>query len=147
MNKFIFRYENLLGVKERYEELIRGKLNKAQKKLEDEEKQLKELEDYKKDCQHNMATQMTKGTDAGSLRTYDIFLMQLKRKILNQREVIEKCNQEVKQCRLELMKAAKEKKTFEKLREREKENFYYMEKKEEEKFVDQLVTFNNFRSN
>ncbi|TCO79948.1 flagellar export protein FliJ [Marinisporobacter balticus] len=147
MNKFIFKYENLLGVKERYEELISRKLNKAQKKLEDEKMRLKGLEDYKEDCQHNMAIQMRKGTDAVSLRTYDMFLMQLKRKILSQKEAIEKCNQEVNQYRLELMQAAKEKKTFEKLREREKENFYYIEKKEEENFVDQLVTFNNFKSN
>lgn len=147
MNKFIFKYENLLGVKGQYEELIRGKLNKMQKELENEEKRLKELEDYKKKCHHNMNLEMKKGTDAGYLRKYDIFLMKLKRQIISQREIIEKCNQEVDKCRLELMKAAKEKKTFEKLKEREKENFNYFEKKEEEKFVDQIVTFNNFKSN
>jgi flagellar FliJ protein len=71
----------------------------------------------------------------------------LDKRIDNQQEVIQRCNEEIGQCRIELQKALQERKKFEKLKEREKEKFYFIEKKIEENFVDQLVTFKNFNQN
>ena len=39
-------------------------------------------------------------------------------------------------------KLQKERKTFEKLKEKDYEKYLYNEKKEEEKMIDQIVTFN-----
>ncbi|MCT4618612.1 MAG: flagellar export protein FliJ [Marinisporobacter sp.] len=147
MLKFSFKYQNLLKVKEKYEDAIKGKMNKAQSKLQDEKKRLKELESQKDDCEKHISLIVQNGTNIRDLKTYDSFLIGLKRKINEQIQVIEKCKHEVNKYKQELMKAAMEKKTFEKLKEKEKEKFYYMEKKEEENFVDQLVTFQNFKSN
>ncbi|QXM06148.1 flagellar export protein FliJ [Crassaminicella indica] len=147
MLKFRFKYQNLLEVKEKYEDVIKGKLNKAQSKLQNEKKQLRELEKYKDNCKNHIALKVQSGINVGYLKTYDSFLLGLKRKIHEQIQIVEQCNNEVNKCRQELMKASMEKRTFEKLKEKEKENFCYIEKKEEENFVDQLVTFQNFKSN
>ncbi|QZY56750.1 flagellar export protein FliJ [Crassaminicella profunda] len=147
MLKFSFKYQNLLKVKEKYEDVIKGKMHKAQSKLQDEKKRLEELENQKNDCGKRIALKIQSGASVGDLKIYDSFVMGLKRKISEQMQIVEQCSHEVNKCRQDLMKAAMEKRTFEKLKEKEKENFYYMEKKEEENFVDQLVTFQNFKSN
>ncbi|MCT4606720.1 MAG: flagellar export protein FliJ [Marinisporobacter sp.] len=146
MLKFSFKYENLLKVKEKHEDVIKGKMHKAQSKLQDEKNKLKELQNQKNDCEKHISLKMQNGINIKDLKVYDSFLIGLKRKMDEQRQVIEQCKIEVNKYKQELMKAAMEKKTFEKLKEKEKEKFYYIEKKEEENFVDQLVTFQNFKS-
>ncbi|WP_168198283.1 flagellar export protein FliJ [Crassaminicella thermophila] len=147
MRRFRFRYQNLLEVKEKYEDIIKRKLNEAQIKFEEAKKQLDILEDNKKKYQESINLNVKKGVDIGYLRMHDLFLMNLKREIRKQIEVIEVCKDEVNKCRMELMKASKEKRIFEKLKEKERENFHYIEKKEEDSLIDQLVTFKNYKSN
>ncbi|QEK12276.1 flagellar export protein FliJ [Crassaminicella thermophila] len=147
LRRFRFRYQNLLEVKEKYEDIIKRKLNEAQIKFEEAKKQLDILEDNKKKYQESINLNVKKGVDIGYLRMHDLFLMNLKREIRKQIEVIEVCKDEVNKCRMELMKASKEKRIFEKLKEKERENFHYIEKKEEDSLIDQLVTFKNYKSN
>lgn len=147
MQKFRFKYQNLLEMKEKYEDVVKGKLNKAQIRFEEEKKRLEILESYKKNCKENINLKVKNGIEVGYLKTHDLFLINLKREIRKQMEIIEICKNEVNKLRMELMKASKEKKTFEKLKEKEEENFYYIEKKEEDYLIDQLVTFKNYKSN
>ncbi|WP_165000324.1 flagellar export protein FliJ [Anaerophilus nitritogenes] len=147
MHGFKFRYENLLEVKQKYEDVKKGKLNQAQSKLESEKIYLTNLEMDQTNCHLHVASKMEMGVNVGHLKSYHTYLAGLKKTIDNQMVKIEKCNNEIITCRNELIQASKEKKTFEKLKEKAKETFYEEQKKEEANFIDQLVTFKNFSSN
>ncbi|WZL74842.1 flagellar export protein FliJ [Clostridiaceae bacterium 35-E11] len=147
MLKFNFKYQNLLNMKEKYEDLIKGKLSEAQIRLENERQHLQSLESSKENYQRMTRSKATEGITIAFLQNCDFFLTNLNKRIDNQQGVIQQCNKEINQCRIALQKAIQEKKKFEKLRETEKEKFYFMEKKAEENFVDQLVTFKNFNKN
>ncbi|MFT9495010.1 flagellar export protein FliJ [Anaerosolibacter sp.] len=146
MSKFNFKYQNLLGVKEKIEELIQGKLTSAQKKLDDEEQKLYTYEKSKESYMRMIHAKMQEGTDLSVIRIWDVYIRSLEKKITYQLQVIERCNRDVDEIRKNLVKASQERKTFEKLKEIDFDDFTYVAKKEEEKFVDQLVTFKNFKS-
>ncbi|WP_053957438.1 flagellar export protein FliJ [Inediibacterium massiliense] len=147
MQGFKFKYENLLEVKQKYEDAKKGKLNQAQSKLKKEKMHLTNLENYQTNCHIHIASKMEAGVNVGHLKNYHTYLVSLKKNIDTQVEKIEKCNHEIITCRNELIQASKEKKTFEKLKEKAKETFHEEQKKEEANFVDQLVTFKNFSNN
>lgn len=147
MNKFHFKYQSLLGVKEKYEELVQGKLSTALKRLEDEKQRLIEYEKTKEVYQDMIHAKIQEGTALTAIRTCDMYIRSLDKKIFYQMQTIEKCSRDVNQLRADLLKASQERKTFEKLKEKELDIFNYKEKREEEKFVDQLVTFKNYKSN
>lgn len=146
MSKFNFKYQNLLGVKEKIEELVQGKLTSAQKKLDNEKQKLCTYEKSKESYMSMIHAKMQEGTDLSVIRIWDVYIRSLEKKITNQLQVIERCNREVDEIRKNLIKASQERKTFEKLKEIDFDDFTYIAKKEEEKFVDQLVTFKNFKS-
>lgn len=135
-----------MGVKEKYEELIQGKLTTALKRLEDEKQRLVAYEKTKETYNGMIHTKMIEGTDLSVIRIWDIYVRSLDKKISYQTQVIERCHRDVDEIRTSLVKASQERKTFEKLKEIGFDDFTYNEKKEEEKFVDQLVTFKNFKS-
>lgn len=145
MGGFRFKYQKLLEIKEKHEEVARGKLNEAQIKLKEQEAQFEKLQKYKNNIEGDLSSRIEKGIDVGFLQKNTLFLQRLKSDVKTQKKVIEKCSQEVSDSRIELIKASKETKTFEKLKEKEIEEFHYNEKKEEESFVDQLVTFKNYK--
>lgn len=134
-------------MKEKYEDLIKEKLSEAQLRLDNERQHLQSLESSKNNYQRMVTSKATEGIEIGFLQNCNFFLTNLDKRIDNQQEVIQRCNEEIGQCRIELQKALQERKKFEKLKEREKEKFYFIEKKIEENFVDQLVTFKNFNQN
>ncbi|AOT68280.1 flagellar export protein FliJ [Geosporobacter ferrireducens] len=147
MNKFHFKYDNLLNVKEKHEEIAKGKLHKAVEKLDLEKDILNGFNKDRRNCQQQLRSQMEEGVHAARLKVYESYMHNLNQKIQHQQESIEQCNNNINHLRMALVKATTEKRTFEKLKEKEKQLFNYQEKKEEEKFIDQLVTFNNFKSN
>ncbi|KXG75747.1 flagellar export protein FliJ [Thermotalea metallivorans] len=147
MNKFHFKYQSLLGVKEKHEERIQGKLSTALKRLEDEKQRLMEYEKTKEVYQYMIHAKIQEGTALTAIRVCDMYIRSLDKKIFHQMQTVEKCNRDVNQLRADLLKASQERKTFEKLKEKELDIFSYKEKREEEKFVDQLVTFKNYKSN
>ena len=147
MNKFHFKYDNLLNIKEKHEEIAKGKLHKAVERLDLEKDKLNGLNKDKFNCRQQLRCQMEQGVHASQLKVYETYMHNLNQKIHHQKESIEQCSNSVNYLRTALIKASTERRTFEKLKEKEKELFNYQEKKEEEKFIDQLVTFNNYKSN
>ncbi|MEW9124918.1 MAG: flagellar export protein FliJ [Thermotaleaceae bacterium] len=147
MNKFQYKYENLLNIKEKYEKMAKEKLNDAMEKLNSEKKKLQVYHQDKVNCQELLRINMEQGLNVSSLKNYGSYLNGLETKILQQKESVSQSNVRVDHLRNAVLKASTERRTFEKLKEKEKENYSYQEKKEEERFVDQLVTFNNYKSN
>ena len=146
MKKFYFQYDNILEFKKKNEESIKNRLGAAFSELEDEKKRLSELENNKHACYDNMNKLMLHGTDIANLKVHDLFISKLNNKIELQTSSIYNCNSRIHQIRQELIKASKEVKVFEKLKEHHLVDHEYFEKKEEEKFIDQLVTYKYYQS-
>ncbi|MFZ5966592.1 MAG: flagellar export protein FliJ [Bacillota bacterium] len=147
MSRFIFKYQNLLQIKERYEEVAQANLSKVLQRLEKEKHNLNEMYENKEELQQVLHRKLQDGTDISMVKNYDYYIVNLNKRIDQQIMLINQITQEVSRARAELMKAAKEKKTFEKLKENDKVNFDYLENRSEQNFVDQLVTFKNYKNN
>ncbi len=147
MYKFHFKYQSLLQIKQQYEDLWKSKFNKAQTHLRYEIQHLKTLKEHKQICCNALQVKASKGIYINDLKTYNGYFESLNKKIDRQKEIIQDRGLEVNHLKGKLILAAKERKIFEKLKEREKEKFYCIQKKQEEDFVDQLVTYKNFRKN
>lgn len=147
MNKFKYKYNNLLNIKEKYEKVAKGKLKDAMEELNLENEKLESYHEDKHNCQESLQADIKQGVNISSLKIYGSYLKGLESKILRQEKSVEQCNVNVTHFRTALIRASTERRTFEKLKEKEREVYNYQEKKAEERFVDQLVTFNNYKSN
>jgi len=143
MKKFRYRYENILKLKEKEEDRVKNEMAKLNSSLSIAKDKLKmayvEEEEYLKSVEQLM----TNGCTA----------MELRSTINNKaylRGQIETCGNEVKHLehqlgekKAELVEAMKERKIYEKLKEREFESFKEDLKAAEEKVVDQIVSYNS----
>ena len=146
MNKFCFKYENIIDIKCRFEDIAKGKLNEVQQKLIVEEKELDRLKNQSKNYENYINEIVSEGTNVGVITQCNSFLKYYRTNIELQVKKIKECKNEVAKRRHELMKVSQEKKVLEKLKEKEKENFLIIEKKEEMDFIDGLVTFKSFQN-
>lgn len=83
-----------------------------------------------------------RGISILEIRNINQYLLFLDKKINTLRFEISSLESNLNQKRLEYLELQKERKTFEKLKEKDYEKYLYNEKKEEEKMIDQIVTFN-----
>ena len=99
----------------------------------------------KSNSYENMNQLMIHGTDVLKVKEYSSFILGLNNRINDQKSLIETCNIKIDKVRQELLQISKEVKIFEKLKDNHKVEYEFYEKKEEEKFVDQLVTYGSYR--
>ena len=84
-----------------------------------------------------------KGTKVSNLRLINSVLDDISNNIKIQEKVISNIRNDLEKAKEELLIAAQEKKAFEKLKENDYEDYILAVKKEEEKIVDGIITFNN----
>ncbi len=139
--KFTFRFEPILSLKEKEEEAKKTELGFAAKKLKKEEAALNELYNRK----HNVASQLQEKTQevlkVKDLQYYATKLQFVDNLINQQKIAVNKCENQVDHTRRLLIEAKKQTKIYDLLKDKEYEDFNYMQLKEEEAFIDQLVSF------
>ncbi len=140
-NKFSFRFQTILDIKERLEDTKKSQLGTATQYFNEESNRLQDFIE-KRDVVNNEFAEMTQQVitvkdlqSFGSKRDY------MQRQIENQNVVVKKCESHVDNCRLELVEAKKQTMIFDKLKDKAQEQFKQMLLKEEELFVDQIVSF------
>ncbi|NMB08854.1 MAG: flagellar export protein FliJ [Tissierellia bacterium] len=140
MMNFNFRLERVLNFKESIEELKKAEYGTVQQKLNQEEDKLEKINYHKIDIknQKNLSTTKTK---VGNLALFNDYIVNLEKKIKAQEKVVYKTELELEKAKEEMKLAVQEKKTFEKLKEKEYEKHLYQMKKMEEKQVDTIVNF------
>lgn len=146
MKKFNFRYNNILDSKKSNEDFIKNQLSKELKALDNEEKRLDDLKLNMNNCFKDIGQLFSTGTNIAMLRNYNSFLLKLDKDIEFQTKTRDKRKNEIKTIRKKLVEASKEVKVFENLRDNYLESYRYEEYKEEEKMIDQLVTYKRFTS-
>lgn len=141
MGKFNFRLEKVLNYKETIEGFKKTEYGEISQKLSKEEEVLYSYNLYKENLISDK-NQNKEKTNIGNLKLFNNYLKDVSKNIENQEEKIEKTKEELEKVKEDLLVAMQEKKSFEKLKEKDYKVYLDESKKEEAKIIDEIVTFN-----
>lgn len=141
MAKFIFKMQNILEIKRKLEDQAKSVYAEALHALEIERGKLQELEEKKEFYEDRLTDMMLE-----SLHIHEICRMEnaieiMKYKIQEQLVAVTKAERVVENARQALHAAMVDRKTYEKLREKEFEAFKLEVNAQEKKEIDELVSY------
>lgn len=141
MAKFVFSLQNLLDIKEKLEEQEKNNFSRANLRLREAEDKLEALKGRQREAEERLREVVTSVLDVGEIRRREDAVEIIKMYVGQQKLVVLQCEKEVEVARQRLNEAMKERKTFEKLREKAFETFKEEENRKEQKEVDELVSY------
>lgn len=141
MARFTFRLQPVLNIKRQMEDSLKHELGKALQSLENEKKKLNELKEEKKKCMSEVSSGVTGGMTVNKLRTYNTYISFIKQKITKQTEMVKSAQKIADKHREELVQMVKERKMLEKLKEKQYEQFLKEADKNEQKIVDEIISY------
>lgn len=134
--------QKILDYKQTIEETMATNYNIAKNIHSEEELKLSQIIQLR-DMINSERSELMKQTTVSNLKTYNMFMNQISKKIHKQEEQVDKSLKNLNKSEDNLIIASKEKKVFEKLRERDIKEYRYLLNKEDEKIIDQIVSYNN----
>ncbi|GMQ60475.1 hypothetical protein AN1V17_48750 [Vallitalea sediminicola] len=141
MAKFQFRLQNILRVKEKFEDQKRMELSNANQLLEIEEKRLTQLINLR-DMNNNLYREkVSDKITVKDIRDFGEINRYYSTVVIEQNITVTKANNQVESIRDELKEALIEKKMYEKLKENAYEEYYKDECREEQKHLDEIVSY------
>lgn len=135
-----FKLERVLNYKEKLEDIKKARFADSTNKLNKEEEKLLYFNTYKENLLEKQKAK--KNTSIGYYKLYNNYLNDLSAMIKNQEKVVEDAKEDLNKAKEELLTAMQERKSFEKLKEIQYEEYLIDAKKEEEKLIDGIITFN-----
>ena len=141
MAKFIFKMESILSVKEKLEEQAKAEYSIEIMKLRQEEEKLDELEKRKNAYQTRLYEAVMDTLNISEIKILEDSVENIKYNIKLQLIVIANQQKNVDRARENLDNAMKERKTYEKLKEKAFEEFKEQINAEEQKEINELVSF------
>ncbi|MBU5677415.1 flagellar export protein FliJ [Alkaliphilus sp. MSJ-5] len=141
MEKFIFRFDTILNTKEKIEEDRKNKLGISMKKLVTEQEHLQRLFQKKNDMVNQWQEKSSKIVKISELRSISNNLDIMQNIIDKQLNVVEQSELETENRRKQLLEASKQKKVFEKLKEKDYEEHKYNQLKKEDALTDEIVSY------
>ena len=139
---FRFKLQRVLDLKLKQEDEKKNQIATLMQAIKTKEDELEALISEKKQKEFSLNDNRKRGISILEIRNINQYLLFLDKKINTLRFEISSLESNLNQKRLEYLEQQKERKTFEKLKEKDYEKYLYNEKKEEEKMIDQIVTFN-----
>lgn len=141
MAKFVFKLQNILSIKEKLEDQAKAEYGMEIVKLREEEERLQFLIRKKESYQQELKEALTQILVLFEIKKLEHGVEIVKDHIEMQKIVIQKQQKKVDQAREKLDEAMKERKTFEKLKEKAFEEFKLEIEAQEKKEVDELTSF------
>ncbi|MBP3284523.1 MAG: flagellar export protein FliJ [Clostridia bacterium] len=138
---FQFRFQSILDVKIRLEDLKKAKFGEANEELRIQTEKLSVLVNEQNFQYESMKEKNKKGVTPKDLIVYNNYMNRLKQAIEIQKKVIEKAKDAVEFARRELVEAAKERKKFETLKEKKLEEYWEEYYKKEQTALDEIVSY------
>ncbi len=133
--------QSILDHKQDLEDKEKEKLAKILQRLEQAKQYLVNLEHKRDVTRFELKEKQRAGElDIIKLKIYNQYLKKLDSDIINVKLMIEQIKVEEREQRQNLLKAAQERQTFEKLKEKHREQFLAEEAEKERKFIDDLTT-------
>lgn len=148
MAKFVFSMQNILSMKEKLEEQEKAEYSQVIMRFNEEQEKLNGLMERQGMAEVELRNTINEVLDVQEIREKEDFLEIIKVYVKEQQLVLLACEEEVRQARERLNEAMKERKIYEKLREKAFEEFMLEENKREQKEIDELVSyrFGNIKS-
>lgn len=141
MAKFNFRLDKVLEYREKIEDINKTEYGKAKKRLDDEVVLLEEILSHKESVNQERDKSALINTTINDLKNYNLYLENIKDKLVQQKAFVERAQNNVELTRNKLISSSIDKKTLENLKSRDFNNYLYSLKKEEEKIIDQIVSY------
>jgi flagellar FliJ protein len=141
MAKFSFRLQSVLNVKNQQEDNIKNELGKALRRLDNEKHKLTQLKSSLIDLEAQF-NEKVKKSDVYKLIKFNEYLSLITSKIKLQKENVNCAALNVDKVREELVKAVKERKILDKLKEKKKNEYFQEQKWFEQKTNDEIVSYN-----
>ena len=138
---FRFKLQRVLDLKLKQEDEKKNQIATLMQAIKTKEDELEALISEKKQKEFSLNDNRKRGISILEIRNINQYLLFLDKKINTLRFEISSLESNLNQKRLEYLELQKERKTFEKLKEKDYEKYLYNEKKEEEKMIDHIVTF------
>ena len=141
MSKFNFKLQSVLDLKIQMEDNKKNEFGSAVKKLENEKKLLENIKLEKEENINAFSNELKNKAKVWTLRQINGYISLLEQKIEVQKENVNKASDIVDKKREELLEAVKERKIMDKLKEKEYCLFLKQELKEEQKIIDEIISF------
>ena len=141
MAKFIFSMQNILSMKDKIEEQEKAEYSQVMMRFNEEQDKLNELIERQSMAEVELKNTINEVLDVREIREKEDFLEIIKMYVKEQQLIVIACEEEVRQARERLNEAMKERKIYEKLREKAFEEFIQEENKREQKEIDELVSY------
>lgn len=141
MAKFIFKMQGLLNIREKLEEQSKTEYGKALNKLEEEKNILINIQNEKSQSIKNLKKSINESVKPNYIKTINQYMVRLEKRQEEQMENIEKAKQFAEEKRQALLKAMKDRKILEALKEKEKEAYFKEELQKEQKIIDEIVSY------
>ncbi|MBO4395893.1 MAG: flagellar export protein FliJ [Eubacterium sp.] len=145
MARFIFPLQNILNMKEKLEEQAKNEYSQANMRLHEAEEEEKRLKRRQADAEDELKNTLGETLDVMEIKRCEDAVEILKMYVGNQHLVVIQRNRDVEIAREKLNEAMKERKTFEKLREHAFEDFLKEMNLQEQKEIDELVSYRHGR--
>lgn len=141
LSRFRFSLQNILNMKEKLENQAKNEYGQANARLIAEQKKLDELTERFEEAQQQLKNILQEALSMMEIRTREKAIDVLKEYVVQQKLLVLRCEKEVEFAREKLEEAMKERKVYEKLRERAFEEFMREQNRREQKEVDELVSY------
>lgn len=141
MSRFIFSMQGLLDIKEKLEDQEKNNFRQANMRLMEAEEELAALKDRKLLAEEKLRQQVTEVLNIREIRHRENAVDILKMYVEQQLLVVKQREKEVEVARNRLNEAIKERKVFEKLREKAYEEYITEENLKEQKEIDEMVSY------
>lgn len=141
MAKFIYTMQNILDIKYKLEEQQKTAFSLARHKLTKEEQKLEALNMKKMNYQQDLKLLMQSSLNIRDIKWYEDAVETMKYKIKIQMLVVKRAENELEAARKKLTEIMVDRKTHEKLKENEFEEFKSELNSIEKKEIDELVSF------
>lgn len=141
MARFRFPMQNILNMKEKLEEQAKNEYGQANARLLAEEKKLEQLNNRLEAARLQLKNVLVEILSMTEIHKRENAIVTLKGYVKQQQLVVKRCEKEVEIAREKLTEAMKERKIFEKLREKAFDEFIKEEGRREQKEVDELMSY------
>ncbi|NMB32963.1 MAG: flagellar export protein FliJ [Clostridium sp.] len=142
VGKFVFKMQSILNLRVQIEQNLKNNLGRATQELGRQRGILEHIREEKEAHMENITHMYQRGIAVGKLQKYYGYVKHLGTKERTQQENIKKAQDHVEKCRRELVKAMKDKKILEKLKEKEFDDYVKQQNRREQRLNDEIISFN-----
>ncbi len=141
MARFRYKMQNILSIKEKMETQAKQRFADAKRKLDLEEEALERLFRKREEIERHAVEVLQGDLDLHEIEDSQMSRIICDQRIEEQRSRVNRATLELENARAELEDAVKERKTHEKLKEKQFDEFMREENRSESKSIDELTTY------